>query len=231
MTRPRPLAALLALVAAFASAPALAGEGPYIELTVSAEQTMNTPSSRALARWVFDASAPPVSSDATRIVFEPVSCDLTISSASSPLTVPSQTVTSDDPIASFTAKLTVFRLTQNYRLEIEAVDAAINQSIEVNIDALPAFGPSITSLPDDPADYRPLDTMDASYSDGGVLDDFMAWNHELGFVNGRMFYRALEVEPGTPTPGCNEADLAPPFGTLDFSDVIAYLTAFGAGCP
>jgi len=27
------------------------------------------------------------------------------------------------------------------------------------------------------------------------------------------------------------ADLAPPFGTYDFSDVIAFLTAFGAGCP
>jgi len=27
------------------------------------------------------------------------------------------------------------------------------------------------------------------------------------------------------------ADLAPPFGTFDFSDVISFLTAFGAGCP
>jgi hypothetical protein len=27
------------------------------------------------------------------------------------------------------------------------------------------------------------------------------------------------------------ADLAEPFGTLDFTDVLAFLTAFGAGCP
>ncbi len=27
------------------------------------------------------------------------------------------------------------------------------------------------------------------------------------------------------------ADLAPPFGVYDFTDVIAFLTAFGAGCP
>ncbi len=27
------------------------------------------------------------------------------------------------------------------------------------------------------------------------------------------------------------ADLAPPFGVFDFSDVIAFLTAFGDGCP
>ena len=31
--------------------------------------------------------------------------------------------------------------------------------------------------------------------------------------------------------GGSAADLAPPFGTLDFSDVVAFLGAFGAGCP
>ncbi|MEZ6243284.1 MAG: GC-type dockerin domain-anchored protein [Phycisphaerales bacterium] len=31
--------------------------------------------------------------------------------------------------------------------------------------------------------------------------------------------------------GCNLADLAPPLGTLDFSDVIAFLTAFGSMQP
>ncbi len=30
------------------------------------------------------------------------------------------------------------------------------------------------------------------------------------------------------TAGCSPADLAPPFGVLDFSDVLAYLSAFGA---
>ncbi len=28
-----------------------------------------------------------------------------------------------------------------------------------------------------------------------------------------------------------QADLAPPFGMFDFTDVVAFLTAFGAGCP
>ena len=31
--------------------------------------------------------------------------------------------------------------------------------------------------------------------------------------------------------GCNEADLAEPFGVLDFSDVVAFLGAFGAMDP
>ncbi len=39
----------------------------------------------------------------------------------------------------------------------------------------------------------------------------------------------LEHEPAG--VGCNDADLGEPFGTLDFSDVIAFLSAFGAGEP
>ncbi len=36
---------------------------------------------------------------------------------------------------------------------------------------------------------------------------------------------------GEPQVGCNNADLAPPYGTLDFSDILAYLSAFGNGDP
>ncbi len=34
-----------------------------------------------------------------------------------------------------------------------------------------------------------------------------------------------------PSPGCSAVDLAEPYGSLDFSDVISFLTLFGAGCP
>ncbi|MEZ6244207.1 MAG: GC-type dockerin domain-anchored protein [Phycisphaerales bacterium] len=38
--------------------------------------------------------------------------------------------------------------------------------------------------------------------------------------------------PGVPfLVGCNDADLAEPFGQLDFSDVVAFLVAFGAMAP
>lgn len=32
-------------------------------------------------------------------------------------------------------------------------------------------------------------------------------------------------------PACSSADLASPFGELDFDDVLAFLVSFGAGCP
>ena len=45
----------------------------------------------------------------------------------------------------------------------------------------------------------------------------------------------LELTGGFWAPGgsgaCNVADFAPPFGTLDFTDIIAFLTAFGAMEP
>jgi len=36
---------------------------------------------------------------------------------------------------------------------------------------------------------------------------------------------------GVGVGGCNAADLAPPFGTLDFTDVISFLIGFGAQEP
>lgn len=43
---------------------------------------------------------------------------------------------------------------------------------------------------------------------------------------------AYEFQPGPATgPGCSIADLAPPFGVLNFFDISAYLTEYNAGCP
>lgn len=43
---------------------------------------------------------------------------------------------------------------------------------------------------------------------------------------------AYEFQPAPATgPGCSLADLAPPFGVLNFFDISAYLAEFNAGCP
>ena len=49
-----------------------------------------------------------------------------------------------------------------------------------------------------------------------------------------FFYPPVECNDIAIVPGpggCNGADLAEPLGTLDFSDVTAFLVAFGAGQP
>ncbi len=55
----------------------------------------------------------------------------------------------------------------------------------------------------------------------GCMDIFMA------MCTG---YRVL-IQTGCTAPMCNEADLGEPFGELNFSDVVAFLTAFGAMEP
>ncbi len=42
---------------------------------------------------------------------------------------------------------------------------------------------------------------------------------------------SLRVVATGADPSCNPADLAEPYGVLDFSDVFAFLKAFGGGCP
>ncbi|MEZ6242525.1 MAG: GC-type dockerin domain-anchored protein [Phycisphaerales bacterium] len=66
---------------------------------------------------------------------------------------------------------------------------------------------------------------------------------ELGYAPSAMDFDASGSRAILPAPegdgavivgvggGCNEADLAEPFGSLDFSDVLAFLTAFGAMDP
>ena len=88
-------------------------------------------------------------------------------------------------------------------------------------DSLGGFGVSVLSLTTDlDGNVRNLD--DADTANTGVP----AWelNIDLG---------AFEFQPdtGATLPGCNLADVAEPYTVLDFSDVIGFLTAFGAGCP
>ncbi len=56
---------------------------------------------------------------------------------------------------------------------------------------------------------------------GASMDDALADNAGAAYL--------FDASPA-PT-GCNDADLAEPFGALDFTDVIAFLTAFGAMDP
>jgi len=66
----------------------------------------------------------------------------------------------------------------------------------------------------------PLPASELFFIPGGALGPGSPELHEIA---------ALSM---TPLAGpCNPADLAPPFGSLDFSDVVAFLSAFGAMDP
>lgn len=87
-------------------------------------------------------------------------------------------------------------------------------------DSLGGFGISVLSLAID-LDGLVRNRDDPATPNSGVP----AWelNIDLG---------AYEYQPGgSLVPGCNAADIAEPYDTLDFSDVLGFLNAFGAGCP
>lgn len=80
---------------------------------------------------------------------------------------------------------------------------------------------------------------------------YTAWEHQLEQFNAVLMLVRMDLTDGTTgewnsgvtvtqadidavralLPQCSPADLAEPFGTLDFSDVIAFLSAFGAMDP
>ncbi len=67
--------------------------------------------------------------------------------------------------------------------------------------------------------------MNTSSSATGISEDGVIVG--TGVLNGEV--RAYAMIPVA--AGCNDADLAEPFGQLDFSDVVAFLTAFGTMSP
>lgn len=93
-------------------------------------------------------------------------------------------------------------------------------------------GDSLGKLPTSSASVSVL-TLDVDF-DGDVrnLDDPNTPNTGVPAWELNIDLGAYEFQPGgSVVPGCNVADLAIPYDVLDFSDVIAFLTAFGAGCP
>jgi len=80
--------------------------------------------------------------------------------------------------------------------------------------------------------FQTIDTTNAEMLDLDVFDtqeELQAFQAMIGADSDPgMALQAFVIEAGGP---CNEADLAEPFDQLDFSDVVAFLTAFGAMAP
>ena len=125
-------------------------------------------------------------------------------------------------------------------------------SVWYNLGTLPAsaedewvsfsvqFDPTQTDLPqgwggsgdEDPNTFEPILPADRTFADvlAGV-DEVVFTTFVPGFFYGFTNFdlQVDNVSVRSVPAGCNEADLAEPFGALDFSDVVAFLGAFGAG--
>ena len=104
------------------------------------------------------------------------------------------------------------------------------------------FDPTQTDLPqgwggsgdEDPNTFEPILPADRTFADvlAGV-DEVVFTTFVPGFFYGFTNFdlQVDNVSVRSVPAGCNEADLAEPFGALDFSDVVAFLGLFGAMDP
>jgi hypothetical protein len=80
--------------------------------------------------------------------------------------------------------------------------------------------------------FEPGDSAWTFYNPAGtpqlVLADSLFIGNNIDFGTGTWVVRAVGCAP---TPGCNEADLAAPFGVLDLGDLQAFVGAFTSGDP
>lgn len=129
--------------------------------------------------------------------------------------------------------------------------AMFNTNVEGGYD-----GPNSVNVIDAPAmfvdpsngDYRlmsgspSIDAGDANfYSESANPIDFdgnaRAVTNDAGTATGLPLlglfvdHGAYEFQPDTSGPACSIADVAAPFGVLNFFDVAAYIAEFNAGCP
>lgn len=83
-------------------------------------------------------------------------------------------------------------------------------------------------LADDGVEINAFSPEDIAFVDDGSVLAFVTLR-QTGGPGANLGDAFIRITPG-PTP-CNEADLAIPFGALDFSDVVAFLAAFAAMDP
>ncbi len=180
------------------------------------------------ATILFDAGAPPVSADKNFVVFDVEHFRADVLALKAP-GEPRFTLTPDNAAASIvyvvrddTLLFSILEAERTFRLTIERPAGS--------------FSGAMTSLPDAPADYAfdgtDNDEVSATYMRVSTAESVEAvWNPDDLYERGEtVAYMVRQASPRDPEP-CSAVDLATPFGVLNFSDVLAFLAAFGAGCP
>lgn len=231
----RTLSRTLALASAMALAPVATGEHVELTITLGATPGDTVPTLGAgVATVVFDTDEPPVASDLQSVTFAGVSGSIeavvfAVSQMNAPSALNPDPVRVSGPIDS--ATLTYNQAGQrNLGLTLTRGEVTFRLNV---FEPAGSFSPTMGSLPDEAAAYAVLDPTDfivfaSLLTPAGSV--FASLDRSGSFVSsiGGVSYNVRLVEPPAPSP-CNAADLAEPLGSLDFDDVLAFLTAFAQG--
>lgn len=223
------------LCSAALAAAALHADAAYLRLGFGAQVTQSSqpisvngviPSSfgSASGYFTFDTDAPPISTDGVVLTFDVADHDYTYTIVNAGVT----SVQHLDPSNS-TARIIYKSSNDTLTLQINRTDGgpAVSTSL---IIAQPAggFSASMTTLPD--SGYGPHANVSCYVTAQGTLYQAL-WNAaSSSFTAGAIQYTTGGVSAPAPR-ACSPADLAAPFGQLNFFDVSAFLSAFNAGCP
>ncbi len=226
----------LALASFVLAGVAALADAEHVELTIALSAVPGdivTTLGGATATVIFDTDASPIDSTAQSVTFAGVAGRIDgVLFAVDPVTNPS--AANPAPV-QITGPIDGSELVysqagdRNIIVRLFLGDATVTLTV---FSPAGVFSPAMTSLPDMPTAYVVQDETDYRVF-GNLLSNglgvFASIDRSGAFVIaiGGVSYNARLVSAPV-LPPCNEADLAQPFGQLDFDDVLAFLIGFGA---
>ena len=201
-----------------------------IEITIDArDPVLGT----AHAVVYFDTQAPPVGGDAISVTFEATEAAMSVDFADFYAHGPGH---AEGFARRKPASGVISYSTQDREILLTLSTPVCTLTLEVDSPVGP-FHPYMTSLPANPtaylfdgvSDQRVRVAFTESLDDQTTRSGEATWNPVDAFT-GALAY-TVRVLPDPEPQGCSEADLAPPFGVVDFDDVLAFIDAFQNACP
>lgn len=185
---------------------------------------------------VLDTTAEPIANTATTVTFDVFDASLSVDFADFYPHGPGHTEPGERREATG-ASITYSTQLREIRVTLEAPGAWLTFEVDAPVGP---FHPYMTALPSDPTAYL-FDGFDdqrvhAAFSqttenpttgEQTTLAGASSWTPATGFTGALAYTVRVLPEPQR----CSEADLAPPFGIVDFDDVLAFIDAFNHACP
>lgn len=217
---------------AFGLGVALAASSLRAQLIAISIEARDPDLGTAHAIILLDVNAPPVSNSATSVTFEAYDASMSVDFANFYAHGPGHAELNELRKAS-AAFVSYSTQEREILFTIDAPHCSLTFEVESPVGP---FHPYMSSLPSNPTAYlfdgfddqRVRVVFTETADEQTTLEGEARWTPADKFT-GALAYtvRALpEPEPQR----CSEADLAPPFGIVDFDDVLAFINAFDHAC-
>lgn len=208
----------------------LAARAQRVEFTIDARDPLL---GTANAVVIFDTLAPPTDGDAISVTFDALDAAMSLDFADFYEHGPGH---AEGFARRKASDASLSYSTQGREILITLSNPHCTLTLEIDSPVGP-FHPYMTNLPDNPtaylfngvSDQRVRVTFSEYLDDQTTRSGQATWNPTDAFT-GALTY-TVRILPDPEPEGCSEADLAPPFGVVDFDDILAFIQAFQTSCP